>query len=349
MGRLFEIYLEGMEIDRCQVWGKMALFPLKSKQKEGPDYLTLSEALEMGILEITEVSAGGSVPELKATNRGKKPVLMLDGEEVIGAKQNRVLNTTIMIGPDSSLIIPVSCVERSRWHGPSLRLNRSDNVMMFSSRFVKVKSVHHSLEEKQDFHSDQMAIWEDISEKANVLRAFSPTEAMKDIYEIREKDLEAYGQAFKLIPEQKGLLVFIGNKAAGVDFVSRAEAFKCLYRKLLRSYAIEALVAEYEERKGMKTRRRKSQEVSEVPDEARAREFLKEASCCEERKFKSVGLGFSCRYNGPKIIGAALEVDDSLPHLVFFRVEDEEESMAFSKGEGGFARTRTRKDFLFSI
>jgi len=349
MGRLFEIYLEGMEIDQRQVWGTMVLFPLKSKQNEGPDYLTLSEALETGILEITEVSAGGSVPELKATNKGKKPVLMLDGEELIGAKQNRVLNTTIMIGPESSLIIPVSCVERSRWHGPSLHLNKSENVMMFSTRFVKVESVHQSLEEKQEFRSDQMAIWEDIGEKAKALKAFSPTEAMKDIYEIREKDLDAYCQAFKLVPEQKGLLVFIGNKAAGLDFVSRENAFKRLYQKLLRSYVIEALVAEYEERKGKKTRRRKTQEASEAPDEAKAREFFKEAASCEEKKFKSVGLGFSCRYKSPKIIGAALEVDDSIPHLVFFRQEDEEESKAFSKGGWGFARTRTRRDFLFSI
>jgi len=242
---------------------------------------------------------------------------MLDGEEVVGAKQNRVLNTTIMIGPESSLIIPVSCVRRSRWHGSSLRLNKSENFMIFSTRFVKVGNVHHSLEENQEFRSDQMAILEDISEKAKVLRAFSPTEAMKDIYEIREKDLDAYFKAFTLVPEQKGLLVFIRNKAAGLDFVSRVEAFKRLYQKLLRSYAIAALVDGAEERKGKKTRRRKRQEASEIPDEARAREFLKVAAGCEEKKFKSVGLGFSCRYKSPKIIGSALEVEDSIPYLVF--------------------------------
>lgn len=45
MGRLFEIYLERMIIDQPQISGEMVLFPLKSRQKEGPDYITLSEAL----------------------------------------------------------------------------------------------------------------------------------------------------------------------------------------------------------------------------------------------------------------------------------------------------------------
>lgn len=348
MGRLFEIYLKEMEIAPPQISGEMVLFPLKSKQKEGPNYLTLSEALEMGLLEITEVSAGGSVPELKAINKGKEAILILDGEEVIGAKQNRVLNTTIMIGPESSVIIPVSCVERCRWHGPSLHIEKSENLMMFSTRFKKVESVNRSLERDKEFKADQMAIWEDISDKAAKLKAFSPTEAMKDIYDFREKDLEAYLEPFKLIPEQKGLLVFIGNKAAGFDFISREKAFARLYQKLLRSYAIEALIAEGEKRDRRRTRKKTGQEKSGQPNEAMAREFLKEAARCEEKRFPSIGLGFSCRYQGNKIIGAGLEVDSSIPHLAFFSLEDDDNPVDSFEDGDSLVRFSTRKKILFS-
>ncbi len=126
MERMVNFYLRGMEIESPQAHEEMILFPIKSKLPPGPDYVTLSEALEAGFLEITEVSPGGSVPELKAINHGEKPVLILDGEELRGAKQNRALNTTIMIGPQSSVIIPVSCVEAHRWHGPSLHMEASD-------------------------------------------------------------------------------------------------------------------------------------------------------------------------------------------------------------------------------
>ncbi len=154
MERTVNFYLRGMELAEPQVYEAMALFPLKSKLNPGPEYLTLSEALDTRMLEITEVSPTGSVPELRATNKGKKAVLLLDGEELVGAKQNRVLNTTIMIGPNSSVIIPVSCVERSRWHGTSPRMERSENVMHFSLRSKKMARVHQNLEQGERFRAD---------------------------------------------------------------------------------------------------------------------------------------------------------------------------------------------------
>ena len=54
----------------------------------------LTEALVQNLIAVTEVCEGGSVPELKVVNKSGTMVLILDGEELIGAKQNRVVNTT---------------------------------------------------------------------------------------------------------------------------------------------------------------------------------------------------------------------------------------------------------------
>jgi hypothetical protein len=56
-----------------------------------PDWLTLGEAGD-GVT-ITEVDEAGDVPTLRITNEAGRPVLLLDGEELIGAKRNRILNT----------------------------------------------------------------------------------------------------------------------------------------------------------------------------------------------------------------------------------------------------------------
>ena len=97
MEKIIGDYLSSIELGGVQQHKNMAVFPLFTTLNHGPEYLTLKEALALGVLAITEISEGGSVPNLKAINKGDLPILLLDGEELAGAKQNRVLNTTILL------------------------------------------------------------------------------------------------------------------------------------------------------------------------------------------------------------------------------------------------------------
>jgi hypothetical protein len=87
------------------------------------------KALGKSLLTVTEVNQGGTVPELKVVNRADLPVLLLAGEEVAGAKQNRVLNTTILLMEHSETIIPVSCTEQGRWDYVSEAFAESGHLM----------------------------------------------------------------------------------------------------------------------------------------------------------------------------------------------------------------------------
>ena len=66
-------------------------------------------------LRIRETSESGSVPELAVENPLAERVLLYDGEELVGAKQNRILNVSVLVEAKSTLTIPVSCVEQGRW------------------------------------------------------------------------------------------------------------------------------------------------------------------------------------------------------------------------------------------
>ena len=80
------------------IYRNLTILPLYRKTTGGElDYYSLKEGLANGTVEITEISEGGSVPNLKVKNSADKPVLILDGEELIGAKQNRIANTTILV------------------------------------------------------------------------------------------------------------------------------------------------------------------------------------------------------------------------------------------------------------
>lgn len=97
-------------------WGAMSVFPLfRGAGSSSLLYLPAEEAMETGLVRVEEVSLGGSVPELTVENKGEQPVLFLEGEALEGAKQNRILNTSVLVGPKTQLIVPVSCVEQGRW------------------------------------------------------------------------------------------------------------------------------------------------------------------------------------------------------------------------------------------
>lgn len=347
MDSIINFYLQSLEIQEPQIHEQIALFPIKSQANPGPDYITLSEALEKNLLVVKEIGPEGSVPELKATNNGEQPVLLLDGEELRGAKQNRVLNTTIMIGPKTSVVIPVSCVEAHRWHGQNLRMEKSNHVAAHRIRRAKMEQVRKNLEKNRRFQADQSEIWNEVRELAFIHQIDSPTEAMSDIYEAREKDLKNYLKAFSLIPAQKGLLVFIEGKPAGLEFISRETAFSQNYQKLLKSYVLEALSLKYERQFlkefGLGKKDEQGQETRWEPSADEARAFIEKARECEEKKFDSVGVGFSWRYRGEGLIGAALEVDGSIPHFVFFALADGTSSASRNEDRDNFQPFRIRR------
>ena len=90
-------------------------------------YITLDEALPRG-LTISETSDAGSVPELAVVNPLDVSVLLYDGEELLGAKQNRILNVSVLVGAGAKLPIPVSCVEQGRWNRSSVDFDSASHI-----------------------------------------------------------------------------------------------------------------------------------------------------------------------------------------------------------------------------
>jgi hypothetical protein len=343
-------YLLEMELGGFQSFENIAVFPLRFSGNGGPEYITLKEALERGVFVVTEVSAGGSVPELMVENKGEVAVLILDGEELAGAKQNRVLNTTILVGPKSAAKIPVTCTEQGRWSYVSNHFQESGHHMAASLRMLNIENVNLSLRSGRQFHGDQGAVWDGIDRMAQIADVHSGTGAMRDVFEAKWAVLEDYLKSFKLESGQKGAIVFIGGEVAGLDFVSREQAYGVLHAKLVKSYAMEAMLAgerakagervgaaesgkqaekagkeaekEESKQKGTKSSKkgRKEDRVGAgKPEEAKARDFLGNAAECSETRYQSVGLGSSLRYEGRDVIGSALAVDSRIVHMAFFR------------------------------
>jgi hypothetical protein len=202
------------------------VFPLASTTDAEPGYLMLDEALKGGHSRVTEVSLGGNVPELLFDNSSKSHVPLLDGDELVGAKQNRVLNITILVGPGRKLTIPVSCVERGRWHSRSAEFRSEDRMMFARGRAAKMAQVSRSMRTEGSHMSDQGAVWQEVANKSALFQAVAPTEAMSDVYAHVASDIRDFRAAFHAQPRSYALdAIEHPRRAAPAPDVGTAQAF----------------------------------------------------------------------------------------------------------------------------
>ena len=74
----------------------LSVFPLFTDTNGGIEYRLSTEALANDSVVVEEINEGGSVPDLSVENKGDIRVLFIEGEELVGAKQNRILNLSLI-------------------------------------------------------------------------------------------------------------------------------------------------------------------------------------------------------------------------------------------------------------
>jgi hypothetical protein len=225
MEKSIQGYLGSLQIGEVQLFKNLAMVPVVSDYDDGLGYITLGDALGAGSIEIREVSEGGSVPELRVVNRAGKMVLILDGEELVGAKQNRIVNTTILVAAGCEILIPVSCVEQGRWTYKSDVFSSKQRMMSPSIRQVKARDVNASLRSTGRYRSDQSAIWEEVAGLASRRGAVSESRDMDHVFDKEAPVIKEYLEGFVLVDHQVGAVFLVNGKVVGMDAFGKAATF----------------------------------------------------------------------------------------------------------------------------
>ncbi|MCJ7555964.1 MAG: hypothetical protein MUP90_03495 [Gammaproteobacteria bacterium] len=295
--------VSGLSVGEPTVFEHLAAFPLRGAPRAVEDYLTLEQALGSKTARVTEISESGSVPELRFVNDGNTPVLLLDGEELVGAKQNRILNLTILVAAKSEILIPVSCVEQGRWSRRSEEFTAARRTMYARGRAEKMEHVSMSMAGGGSRRANQGAVWESVMDKAACMDVSSDTGAMSDIYENRQEKLGEYTRAFVAGDGQCGALFCLGGRVAGLELFDRPAVFGALFPALVQSYALDAMEGRLQG--GAASR-------DAVGD------FLMEVSETSAQRFDALGMGEDLRFRDTRVSGAALEVEGQLVHLLAY-------------------------------
>lgn len=285
----------------------LTLVPLRGEGPGHLDYILAADALAAGVLTITEVSEGGSVPHLAVTSEAAKSVLFLDGEELIGAKQNRILNTSVLVAPKSRTEIPVSCVEQGRWRYASPGF-QSGGHSPSNLRARKCRDVGRNLRATGQAASDQGAVWDSVAAMHANLGTHSPTGAMHDMIAQRRESIDGYVSALPYPAGARGVFVTISDGFVALDLFDRPETLERVWPRLLMGYAIDALACCNSGAKPLMVRGPKVilQRLGQIT--------------CEPQP--SVGLGEDWRFEAEDLVGQALVVKGVCVHLSVFPNED---------------------------
>lgn len=296
--------LKNLSFGEPQAFQNIEAVPVFGFPSVGSEYISLGEAMARKALTVSEVSEGGSVPEIEVINSADVAILLLDGEELLGAKQNRVINSTVLLKPISTTVVDVSCTERGRWAYDSRKFRDSDIVMERKIRARKNRSIAASLKNERTHRSDQGGIWAEIDALRGNAGVNSGTDAMRDVYLHRQADTEECLASLGIADGQVGLAVLVNDAVVGMDLVSRPDVYQSLHQKLILSYAIDSI--------------RETENSGRDNAREKVSAFLASIAVCRESSHDSAGYGTDLRYEASHLTGSALVHGEECVHAAFF-------------------------------
>ena len=288
--------------------GPLSVAPLYAREPEAAGapritYQTLAAAIAAGSVAITE-QPQPTVPTLQLLNRSPLAILIIDGDEVTGGQQNRVVNTTLLVPPKTLFHLPVSCVEAGRWHPVAQSFDAGEAVYP-TLRRQKVAQVSMSLAATGVPVADQGAVWNEIGERQRRAGTRSDTGAMRDVYLDRSVPLLDVERALPCPDDAPvGVIAFVDGHAACTDLFDRPDTLREYWPRLIRSYALDVLEAR-----------------PTSPARQSAERLLSRARRATRREFRSAGLGTDVRLDGAGIVGASLVHEETAVHTAIFRTQ----------------------------
>lgn len=280
----------------------LTLVPLVGMDMGSLDYVLCGQAISQHWLTIKEVSAAGSVNTILAENNSDKYILLLDGEELVGAKQNRILNTTVLIAPKTNLKIPVSCVEQGRWNSVSADFKHG-NVAPARLRQRKACAVHRNLKQSGSYDGDQCEVWDGVAEYSAAFCVQSPTQAMSDVVTTHQDSIAGWLDALPYPKNTRGVMAAVNGQFLVMDLFDKASTLEAVWRRLLTGYVVDAM---------------HNKAADGVFMAAQAQGYLKQITACQVSTFTSVGSGHDLRILSEGIAGQALLFENVLVQMSLF-------------------------------
>ncbi len=279
----------------------VSFFPVYLPGNDLPDIATGRNA---GLV-IEELPAS-RVPFLGVTNQTNVPVLIPEGEQLIGGLQDRVLNTSVLVPPSTSIDIPVSCLEQGRW-GDRRGFERGHAYAPRRTRRAKNASVFDSVRREGSRRSDQAAVWNTIDRELAHRGVDSQTRAARDAERFLRRDRQRAETIRRLVrrgplPGQCGIAVTHGRRVVAIEVFGNHDLLVPHWEGLVRSYLIERRTA------------------NGHPSATRVLHIISRFAKSQALQNRGLGLGTELHVSGRRLVGQALVHEGAVVHASGFTI-----------------------------
>ena len=288
-----------MTLGNKQAYKNMVVFPLFNDQEVSIDYILLDEATDANRVVISEDFEDGIVTELTIENASGENILILEGDELIGTKQRRSANTTMLIPAHSVVAIPVSCVERRRWYYQGRGMMSKDRVLL--KRNIAVNESLPSAESLSSANGETRDIWEIASKDTALYHVDEPTRIIDNTHPHDQQTIDDYLRHVKVEDNQVGFLIMGNNKIVGCEYVGKYDTLSKTFSKLMTHYILDTM----------------DTNKMTCPLSARiASGFLNDIRLCTVKGRPSLSLGTDLHLESRNVTGSALSFGKELIHLI---------------------------------
>ena len=282
--------------------GRVEIVPLSLEGDGSPAPVLLTrEAVERGVLEIVE-RGQGVVQELLAWNKGDAPVAILEGDTLVGCKQNRVVAHSVIVAPGTSVVVPVGCMEHGRWHHESRTFSVGDVKMSPHVRRHTVADVKQATLSGHGPTLNQGRLWQDVERELEATGAFSST---SDYYRVVEQEGERARERARGLeprPGQVGALVLADGILVGLEASGHHRLWGRLSEPTLASYLMGM------HRGG----------ASLGAERASAADWLSRVQETQVLARPGLGIGVDLDVRGRSLSGVGLALDSFTVHVAVF-------------------------------
>jgi hypothetical protein len=221
----------GYEMRRPVHDGRLTLIPIiATREMPAKRFITLQDGMARGVVTVREISEDWEVDSVRITNRAREPLVVMNGELIVEAMQDRITAENTVILPGTSELVSVRCVEEDRDHG-GLRFRAGNAIGELSLRRTVV-------------HASQEAVWAQV-DAINQRHELAPsTKTYRHAAQLQAKGANA-GRRTQIIAQLEaleerqrivGVAVAIDDQVIAIDRFATPELYRQLEPQLIASY-----------------------------------------------------------------------------------------------------------------